>query len=62
MKSCDIETKPRPPHTFKLVSNIFNKRSKNFFNRQSIAKKKHQIEHMLLDLGEHTVLGICETR
>ena len=40
IKSCDIETNPGPPHTFKFVSNLFNKRSKNlkffFINGQSI--------------------------
>ena len=65
IKSCDIETNPGPPHTFKFVSNIFNKRSKNlkffFINGQSITKKKHQIEHMLHDLGENTIFGMCET-
>ena len=65
IKSCDIEINPGPYHTFKFVSNIFNKRSKNlkffFINGQSITKNKHQIEHMLHDLGENTIFGICET-
>ena len=64
IKSCDVETNSGPPHTFKFVSNIFIKRSKTlkffFINRQSITKKKHQIEHMLHDLGENIIFGICE--
>ena len=64
-KTCDIETKPAPPQNFEFVSNISNKRSKIllffFIKGQNIAKKKHQIEHMLLDFGENTIFNSCET-
>ena len=47
MKFCDIETNPGPPHTFKFVSNIFDKRSKNlkffFINGQSITKRSTKL-------------------